>query len=82
MFSTPNPNISCKRVCTERVEAVLGIDGSTVHVTQEVDGGEEEVPDGRRESVGEDKDVGYKEATDPGAAGQLTGANDVARQEP
>lgn len=32
---------SCKRVCGERVEAVVGIDGLVTHVTKEVDGGEE-----------------------------------------
>ena len=44
----------------------------------------EEVQDKRRESVGDGKDVGgtTKEATGPGAAGQLTGALDDARQEP
>lgn len=75
---------TCKRVCVERVGTVVGLDGSTVHVTKEVDEGEEEVQNRRRESVGDGNDVGdtTKEATGPGAAGQLTGANDVARQEP
>lgn len=76
-------SVTCKRVCVERVETVVGLDGSTIHVTEEVDGGEEEVQDRRRESIGEEKDVEdtTKEATGPGAAGQLTGAHDVARQE-
>lgn len=75
---------TCKRVCVERVGTVLGIDGSTVHVTEELDEGEEEVQNRRRESVGDGNDVGdnTKEATGHGAAAQLTGANDVARQLP
>lgn len=77
-------SVSCKRVCVERVEALLGVDGSVTHVTQEVDGGEEISEDRRRESVGEEKEEGpnLKEPTDPGAVDQLTGANDDARQEP
>ena len=29
---------ACKRVCIERVEAVVGIDGIVTHVTKEIDG--------------------------------------------
>lgn len=74
----------CKKVCGERVEAQVGIDGNWIHVTKEVDGGEDEVQGKRRESVGEGKEDGMsaKGATDPGAVGQLTGACDDARQEP
>ena len=74
----------CKKVCGERVEAQVDIDGNMIHVTKEVDGGEEEVQGKRRESVGGGKEDGVsaKIATDPGAVGQLTGASDVARQEP
>lgn len=66
------------------MEAQADIDGNMIHVTKEVDGGEEEVQGKRRESVGEGKEDGVsaKVATDPGAVGQLTGASDVARQEP
>jgi hypothetical protein len=46
---------SCKRVCGERVEAVLGVDGLVTHVTREVDGGEEVNQEKKRESVGEGK---------------------------
>ena len=62
---------------------MLGIDGSICHVTEIVDGGEEVLHDRRRESVGEEKEVDdpTKEATGLGAAGQLTGAFDDARQE-
>ena len=82
--SANDRTVSCKRVCTERVEAVVGVDGAMVHVTKEIDGGEEELQERRRESVGEEKEEGGtpKEATGPGAAGQLTGALDDARQEP
>ncbi|KAI4970360.1 hypothetical protein ZWY2020_001274 [Hordeum vulgare] len=31
-------NVSCKRVCVGRVETMVGLDGSTVHVTEEADG--------------------------------------------
>ncbi|VAI37341.1 unnamed protein product [Triticum turgidum subsp. durum] len=77
-------SVNCKRVCVERVGTRVGIDGSTFHVTEEVDGGVEVDQDKRREYVGDGKDVGdnTKEATGPGAAGQLTGEHDVARQEP
>lgn len=34
-------SVSCKRVCVERVEALVGVDVSVTHVTLEVDGGEE-----------------------------------------
>ena len=49
-----------------------------MHVTKEVDGGEEVAQGRRRESVGEGKDDegSVKGATDPGAVGQLTGACD------
>lgn len=75
---------ACKKVCGERVETLVGIDGNMVHVTKEVDGGEEEVQGRRRESVveGKEDEVSAKEATDPGAVGQLTGACEDARQEP
>lgn len=75
---------ACKKVCGERVEAQVGIDGNIIHVTEEVDGGEEEVQGRRRESVGEGKEDGVsaKVATDPGVVSQLTGACDDARQEP
>lgn len=46
---------ACKKVCGERVETLVGIDGNMVHVTKEVDGGEEEVQGRRRESVGREK---------------------------
>ncbi|KAM3347420.1 hypothetical protein ACQJBY_021394 [Aegilops geniculata] len=77
-------SVNCKRVCAERVGIVVGIDGATIHVTEEVDGGVEVDHDKRRESVGDGKDVGdsTKEATGPGVAGQLTCEHDVARQEP
>lgn len=48
-------SVTCKRVCGERVETVVGVDGAIVHVTEEMDGGEEELQDRRRESVGEEK---------------------------
>ncbi|XBJ00304.1 hypothetical protein VPH35_020219 [Triticum aestivum] len=69
---------ACKKVCGERVETQVGIDGNMVHVTKEVDGGEEVAQGRRRESVGEGKDDegSVKDATDPGAVGQLTGACD------
>ena len=41
---------ACKRVCVERVEAVVGIDGIVTHVTKEVDGGEE-VNQGKKENL-------------------------------
>ena len=76
-------SVTCKRVCVETVESVVGIDGSIVHVTEEIDEGEEEAHN-RRESIGDGKEVGNisKEATGPAAAGQLTGAHEDARQEP
>lgn len=63
---------------------MVGVDGLVTHVTKEVDGGEEVLQEKRRESVGEERDVGdpAKEATGLGAAGQLTGMDDSARQEP
>ncbi|XBH99223.1 hypothetical protein VPH35_128609 [Triticum aestivum] len=75
---------ACKKVCGERVETLVGIYGNMVHVTKEVDVGEDEVQGRRRESMGEGKDGegSAKEATNPGAVGQLTGASDDARQEP
>ena len=77
--SANDRTVSCKRVCTERVEAVVGVDGSIVHVTGEREGREEEAWDRRRESVGEEKEDGdaTKEATGLGAAGDLTGADDA-----
>lgn len=53
-------SVSCKRVCTERVEAVVGLHGSIVHVTQEREGREEDAHDRRWESVGEEKEDGEK----------------------
>ena len=75
---------SCKRVCGERVEAVVGIDRLVTHVTKEVDGGQEVNQGEKRESVVEGRAVGEitKEATDHGVVGQLTGADVSARQEP
>ena len=74
-------SVTCKRVCVERIEAVVGVDGAMVHVTKEIDGGEEELHERRREFVGEEKEDGGtpKEATHPGAAGLLTGTSDDAR---
>ncbi|KAI5014225.1 hypothetical protein ZWY2020_055615 [Hordeum vulgare] len=31
-------SVSCKGVCVERVETMVGLDGSTIHVTEKVDG--------------------------------------------
>lgn len=74
-------SVTCKRVCGERVEAVVGVDGAMVHVTKEIDGGEEDLQERRRESVGEEKEEGGtpKEANNPGASVQPTGAFDDAR---
>ena len=41
-------SVTCKRVCGERVEAVVGVDGAMVHVTKEIDGGEEDLQERRR----------------------------------
>ena len=75
-------SVSSKRVCIERVEVVVGQDGSIVHVTWEREGREEEAQDRRRGSVGEEKEdgEGKKEATGLGAAGDLTDV-DGGRQE-
>ncbi|XBI20620.1 hypothetical protein VPH35_061869 [Triticum aestivum] len=65
---------ACKKVCGERVETMVGIDGNMVHAAE----------GRRRESVGEGKEEegSVKDATNLGAVGQLTGACDDARQEP
>ena len=77
-------SVTCKRVCVERIEAVVGFDGAMVHVTKEIDGGEEELHERRREFVGEEKEEGGtpKEATNLGDADQLTGTFDDTRPEP
>ncbi|KAI4977863.1 hypothetical protein ZWY2020_014417 [Hordeum vulgare] len=82
MHSTSTNSLDGK-VCVGRVGTVIGIDGSTRHVMEELDDGDEEVQNRRIESVGDGNDVGdiTKEATRHGAAGQLTSAN-VARQKP
>ena len=33
-------SVTCKRVCCERIGAVVGVGGAMVHVTKEIDGGE------------------------------------------
>ncbi|KAI4987619.1 hypothetical protein ZWY2020_020419 [Hordeum vulgare] len=50
--------VTCKRVCGEKVEAVVGVDCAMVHVTREIYEGEEELHERRRESVGEEKKEG------------------------
>ena len=50
-------SVTCKRVCVERVESVVGIEGSAVHITEEIVEGEEE-DQNRRESVGDGKEIG------------------------
>ena len=50
-------SVTCKRVCCERIGAVVGVGGAMVHVTKEIDGGEEELQERRRESVGEEKEA-------------------------
>ncbi|KAI4990905.1 hypothetical protein ZWY2020_039276 [Hordeum vulgare] len=41
-------SVTCKRVCGERVEAIVGVDGAMVHVTREIDEGEKELQERRR----------------------------------
>uniref|UniRef100_A0A8R7PF55 Uncharacterized protein n=1 Tax=Triticum urartu TaxID=4572 RepID=A0A8R7PF55_TRIUA len=77
-YTNDEISISCKRVCMERVETVIGVDGLVKHVTEEVEDGEEEYIEKRRESVGEEKGAREGQSriisaegtlVDPGSAG-------------
>jgi hypothetical protein len=75
---------SCKRVCAGSVGDVGVCEGSIVHVIEEVGVGVGELQERVDESGGVEKAQveEEKEATGLGAAGKLTGAAVVARQEP
>lgn len=50
--SASDMSVFGKRVCVERVGTEVGVDGATIHVTEEIDGGVEVDQDGRRVSWG------------------------------
>lgn len=70
-YTNDEISISCKRVYMERVETVIGVDGLVKHVTEEVEDGEEEYIEKRRESVGEEKGAGEGQSRIISAEGTL-----------